>query len=238
MVDVSVILPTYNEKESITKVLLAVVKVLRQERLAGEVLVVDDQSPDGTAKIVKNLAKKYPEIKIIVRTRHHGLGLSIKDGIQAACGPIIIGMDADYNHDPADLPRLVAALKTADLAVASRFIAGGGMDEKRRYYPTLLFNCWLKLLGFPTLDNLSGFYAVKKSTLQKLGLAKIYYGYGDYHLRLVWYARQAGLKIVQISTFYQRRIGGSSKSNLRAMLIDYTKEATRLFLGKYLKNKG
>lgn len=232
MVDVSVILPTYNEKESIGEVLSAVVKVLRQNHLAGEVIAVDDHSPDGTAEVVRKLSQQNSEIKLMVRIHNRGLGLSIKDGIKAAQGKIIIGMDADYNHDPANIPQLLSVLKTADLVVAARFISGGGMADKKRYYPTLIYNLILKMFGFPTMDNMSGYYAVRKSTLIKLGLDRIYYGYGDYHLRLVWFAKKAGLKIKQVPTFYHHRIGGRSKSNLKVMFIDYTREALRLFLKK------
>jgi dolichol-phosphate mannosyltransferase len=232
MVDVSIILPTYNEKESISEVLLNIVKVLEQHHLDGEILVVDDNSPDQTAGLVRQLAQQHSLIKLIVRHQNHGLGLSIKDGIQAAQGQIIVGMDADYNHDPVIIPQLIASLKTADLAVASRFIRGGGMADKKRYYLTFIYNVFLKSLGFPTMDNMSGYYAVKKDQLVRLGLDKIYYGYGDYHLRLVWLAKKAGMKIKEIPTFYHQRWGGKSKSNLPVMLFNYTRIALRLFINQ------
>src|SRR5512138_3470399 len=97
---VSVILPTYNEREAIVPHALHVSEVLTKAGYKHEVLVVDDDSPDGTADVVRQASKKNKNIKVIVRTNNHGLGLSIGDGIKAAVGNIIIGMDADGNHDP------------------------------------------------------------------------------------------------------------------------------------------
>ncbi|OGD84982.1 hypothetical protein A2618_02560 [Candidatus Collierbacteria bacterium RIFOXYD1_FULL_46_26] len=196
-----------------------------------EILVVDDNSPDGTAEAVRKLAEKYPEVRVIVRMKDRGLGLSIGRGISEAKGKIIIGMDADGNHDPDDLPHLINDLRgEIKLVVASRFKGSGGM-KGWRMLPTFLFNAMFRLFGLPIWDNTSGYYAVHKSDLEKLGLTRIYYGYGDYHIRLVYYAATAGWKIVEVPTRYQPRLGGVSKSRLFKMAVEYTKEAIKLRLG-------
>ena len=225
---ISVILPTYNEKDAITQHAHHVSKVLTRDGYKHEVLVVDDDSPDGTAQVVEELGTRNQNIKVIVRKKNHGLGLSIGNGVKLAKGNIIIGMDADGNHDPEDMPNMLKHLKDeTKLVVASRFKGNGGM-KGWRMLPTFLFNAMFRLFGLPIWDNTSGYYAVRKTDLEKLGLEKIYYGYGDYHLRLVFYAAQAGWKIVEVSTTYQARIGGQSKSKLIKMAIEYTKEAYRL----------
>lgn len=229
---ISVILPTFNEREAIVPHAQHVSKVLTKAGYKHEVLVVDDDSPDGTAKVVAEAGKKNKNIKIKVRTKNHGLGLSIGDGVRAAKGNIIVGMDADGNHDPNDLPNLLANLQGhTKLVVASRFAGDGGM-KGWRMIPTFLFNAMFRLFGLPIWDNTSGYYAVHKDDLEKLGLKKIYYGYGDYHLRLVFYAAKAGWKIVEVPTTYQARLGGVSKSKLAKMALSYTKEAYRLRFGK------
>lgn len=174
------------------------------------------------------LSKKYSWLKPILRKDNHGLGLSIKQGMQNAKGKYVIGMDADFNHDPKILPEILKNLESNDLVVASRFAKGGGMDEKYRYYPTLLINSFFKLLGMPILDNTSGYYGIELEKLLKLGLDKIYYGYGDYHLRLVFYAKKSGLSIIEIPVYYRKRVAGQTKSKLLKMLKDYTFEIIRL----------
>jgi hypothetical protein len=116
------------------------------------------------------------------------------------------------------------------LVIASRFKGNGGMSGWRML-PTFLFNGMFRLFGLPIWDNTSGYYAVRKTDLEQLGLARIYYGYGDYHLRLVFYAAQAGWKMIEVPTTYQARLGGQSKSKLLKMAVEYTKEAARLRFG-------
>lgn len=229
---VTVILPTFNEAEAIVPHAQHVSKILSKAGYKHEVLVVDDDSPDGTADVVREAGKKNQSIKILVRKVNHGLGLSIGDGVRKATGNIIVGMDADGNHDPEDLPNILKNLKgDTKLVVASRFKGSGGM-KGWRMLPTFLFNAMFRLFGLPIWDNTSGYYAVRKTDLEKLGIARIYYGYGDYHLRLVFYAAKAGWKIVEVPTSYQPRLGGASKSKLIKMGITYTLEAWKLRFGR------
>lgn len=231
MVFVSVILPTYNEAEAIVPHARQVSQVLTQAGYKHEVLVVDDDSPDGTARVVREYGTRNQNIRVIVRTKNHGLGLSIGEGIRAARGDVIVGMDADGNHDPRDLPNMLKHLAgDTILVVASRFQGSGGM-RGWRMLPTFLFNAMFRLFGFPIWDNTSGYYAVKKTDLVKLGLDRIYYGYGDYHLRLVFYGARAGWKMIEVPTTYQPRLGGASKSKLLQMSFAYTREAYRLRFG-------
>lgn len=229
---VSVILPTFNEKDAIVKHAQHVSSVLTKAGYKHEVLVVDDDSPDGTAAVVKKAGTRNKNIKVLVRTKNHGLGLSIGDGVRNAKGNIIIGMDADGNHDPEDIPNMLKHLHgETKLVIASRFKGDGGM-KGWRMLPTFLFNGMFRLFGLPIWDNTSGYYAIRKTDLEKLGLKKIYYGYGDYHLRLVFYAAQSGYTMIEVPTTYQARIGGESKSQLGRMAIEYTKEAWRLRFGR------
>jgi len=225
---ISVVLPTFNEKDAIVKHAIHVSRVLSKAGYKHEVLIVDDDSPDGTAKVVKKASEKNKNIRLIVRKKNHGLGLSIGEGMAKAKGNIVIGMDADGNHDPEDMPNMLMHLiDDVKLVVASRFAGDGGM-KGWRMLPTFLFNGMFRLFGLPIWDNTSGYYAIHKTDLEKLGLSRIYYGYGDYHLRLVFYAAQSGYKMVEVPTTYQTRIGGVSKSKLAQMAIEYTKEAWRL----------
>ena len=227
---VSVILPTYNEREAIVKNVEHICRTFDKNHIKFEVIVVDDNSPDGTAETLREL--NNPKVRLVVRTKDRGLGLSIGRGISEAKGNIIVGMDADGNHDPEDMPNMLKHLQgETKLVVASRFKGDGGM-KGWRMLPTFLFNAMFRLFGLPIWDNTSGYYAVRKADLENLGLTRIYYGYGDYHLRLVFYAAQAGWKMIEVPTTYQARLGGQSKSKLLKMAVEYTKEAYRLRFGE------
>ena len=118
----SVILPTYNESVAIAGVLSAIHTQLRQYRY--EILVVDDNSPDGTSRVVEKLSKSGIPVTCLINKTRVGLAESILRGIKAARGMYIIGMDADYNHDPVTIPLLIQSIKQAELVVASRFLRG------------------------------------------------------------------------------------------------------------------
>lgn len=228
---ISIIIPTYNEKENVALLIKGLKSLLSDFEF--EIVVVDDNSPDGTYKKVVEEFKKDKRVKAILREREKGLGTAILHGIKNSKYPIIVGMDADFNHPPEIIPRMLRELSNSDLVVASRFIKGGGMEEKKRYFPTFIFNKFLKhVLGFPTIDNMSGFYAIKREKLLKLPLEEIYRGYGDYHLRLVHYSKKNKLKILEVPVFYKKRKYGKSKSNLLKLFFNYLYNAFKISLGK------
>ena len=223
----SIILPTYNESHSIVNVINAIHRAC--SHLSHEIIVVDDHSPDGTAQIVQKTFAKARWAQCFLHPGKQGLGLSILYGIKQSRGRIIIGMDSDGNHDPKVIPLLLTKLKNADLVVASRFIKGGGMHEPTRYYLSLWFNYLLRFVfKFPITDNTSGFYAIRRKTLEKLNPPSIYYDYGEYHLRLVWATFVLGLTLKEIPVYYGKRTGGISKSKLFPMMVSYIREAVRL----------
>lgn len=225
---ISIIVPTYNEAQNIIPLLKKISKTLSLLAKKFEIIVVDDNSPDKTGEIVNKYTKINPLVSVIIRTKDRGLGKSIGAGIKKASGDIIVGMDADFNHDPKVIPVLVKGLEKSDLVVASRFIKGGGMQDKKRFIFTLLFNKFCETIGFPKTDNTSGFYSVRKKTLDKIGIDSIYYGYGDYHLRLVYFIKKLNYSIAQVPSYYKERYSGQSKSKMIEMAIKYTKEALRL----------
>ena len=227
--DVSVIIPTYNEKENIIRLIERLEEVLNTSDF--EIVIVDDNSPDGTYKEIIRKFGKRKKIKALLRKNERGLGSAILHGINNSNSGIIIGMDADFNHPPELIPHMLEEIEGNDLVVASRFIKGGGMEDKIRYFSTFIFNKFLKqILDFPTMDNMSGFYVIRKEELLKLPLEKVYKGYGEYHLRLVYLAKKSNLKIKEVPVFYKKRKYGNSKSNLPKMFFLYLKEAIKLRL--------
>lgn len=230
----SIIIPTFNERGNIVALLKRILEVAGKNNLNIEIVVVDDDSPDKTAEAVRRNFLKEKRVRLFVRTKKKGLASAILWGIEKSRGEVILGMDADFNHPPSLIPSILEKLRTCGLVVASRFVSGGGMEEKGRYWGTFVFNLLLKnLLGFPTMDNMSGFYAISKEKLFKLPVKRIYRGYGDYHLRLLHFAKMAKLTICQVPVYYPKRKYGESKSNLSKLIFSYTLISLKLrILGK------
>jgi len=219
----SIILPTYNEAGNITKLIR---KINRQVSLIKEFIVVDDDSPDGTANEVKKLIIRKLPVRLTVRKKTHGLAGAILTGIQQARGEIIVLMDTDFNHRPEDISRLVKPIvnKKADLVIGSRYIPGGGMHftEASRWqywlsrWGNYFVNYWW--LRLPVHESLSGFVAVKKNKLLKLDLTQIFYGYGEYCIRLLYFAFKNKFKLAEVPVMYGLRQYGVSKSSLKRVV--------------------
>lgn len=225
---VSLLLPTYNEAASILKLLHEIDATMGAAGLPYEALVLDDASPDGTATVVEQGFPSPSPVRIVRRTGMRGLALALREGIGLARAPLVVCMDSDFNHDPQALPRLLAALDTCEVAAGSRFVAGGGMYSRTRWWGSLAMNWMIRfVLRTGVHDNLSGFFAVRRADLMRLPLDDIFTGYGDYYFRLLWHARHAGLRIREVPVFYRSREGGSSKTPLLRTSWRYTRETLR-----------
>lgn len=226
---VSVILPTYNEVENIVVLIRDIIRNLK--KLNFEVIVVDDNSPDQTAKLAKEKFKKDNRIKILVRRFDRGLAKSILFGIEKSRGQYIIVMDTDFNHDPHVLPKFLSYKNKYPLIIGSRYIKGGGMEDKTRYFLSMFYNLAVRfILSSPTKDNLSGFFLIKRKELENFNLKDIFQGYGDYFIRLLKYANQNNLRIKEIPVYYKNRSFGQSKSRFFHMFFDYSKTVFEVLL--------
>ena len=228
---VSVVLPTFNEAETICALVAELRATLDRHWPAYEILVVDDASPDGTADRIAAAYGDGEAVRLVRRAPPHGLAVSIRDGIARARGEIVVVMDADFNHDPADVPRLLDALPSADLVGGSRFLPGGGMYSRTRQLGSGAMNVVIRAVVRTGIrDNLSGFFAVRRATLTALPLDAIFFGYGDYYFRLLWHARRHGLRVREIAVAYPPRRGGESKTPLVRTAFKYTAAALRFVL--------
>lgn len=229
-VKVSIVIPTLNEWENIKKLIPKIIIEIKKVGIRNfEIIVVDDDSDDHTGKKLEKEYKDDDRVRVVVRKECNGLAGAILEGINISKGEVIVGMDADFNHDPSVLDEIINKTKESDFVLASRFVEGGGMDDKIRYFLTKLFNIFLvAFLGFPTTDNMSGYYAINRKILRKIPSKRIYLGYGDYHLRLVWALKLLRAKICEVPVYYYKRKYGKSKSNLFYMFWKYLREAFRL----------
>ena len=226
---VSIILPTYNEAETIREVLREVIASADFLGQACEILVLDDRSPDGTGKIVAEEFAGYEMVRLIERAGGRGLGVSVREGLERSKGSVVVVMDADFNHDPRLIPYLVRLLDVFDLVVGSRFASNGGMQEPIRQWGSAGLNAVVRLILRTRIqDNLSGLFAIRREGLQKLPYDRIFWGYGDYFFRLLFFALRVPLRIVEMPVVYGRRSGGASKTPLVRTGCRYLYEIARL----------
>lgn len=231
---VSVIVPTFNEKDNI----LVLIDKIHQELsdMKHQIIVVDDNSPDGTYRIV--CEKKYDFVKPILRMSDPGLAKSIRTGLEAADGNVFVVMDSDFNHQPHYLPRMIKNLEFYDCVVASRFVYGGLMDSRWRHILSWIFNIFVRLVtGKLITDSLYGFFAIRRSVIKKLDYDKIFWGYGDYCIRLMYYLQETEPEILQIPVVNGRRLKGQGNGRFLKVFVQYTIETIKLFLKERLKPK-
>jgi dolichol-phosphate mannosyltransferase len=218
--NVLVIVPTYNERENIRQIATAV-------RVHGyDLLIVDDGSPDGTGEIADELSRSDSGIHVLHRTAKQGLGPAYTAGFAHALelgAEIICEMDADFSHDPNDLPRLVAAVEHgADLAIGSRYVDGGG-TEGWPWHREMLSkggNAYAALmLGLHVNDATAGFRAFRDTTIRKVDpQACEASGYG-FQIEMAWRTERSGLEIIEVPIIFKDRVYGESKMN-RSIAIE------------------
>jgi dolichol-phosphate mannosyltransferase len=209
-----VIVPTYNERESIA----TVVRRLFEACPDGvELLVVDDRSPDATAGVVRDLAGGNDRIHLIERTRKLGLGTAYITGFGWAIARgyrAVVEMDGDLSHDPADVPRLLAALADADLVIGSRYVPGGGVGNwgrARRILSqggNLYARVWLR---FGVRDSTSGFRAYRVAALAEQDLSNVRSEGYAFQIEMVRRLHRAGIRIVEVPIIFVERETGRSK---------------------------
>jgi len=235
---ISIILPTYNESQNIVNIL----KLIRENIPKGiytETIVVDDNSPDGTGKIVEDYIlgiKKIAEntIDIIHRKAKNGLSSAILNGIQNAKGDTIVIMDSDLSHPPQIIPKMIEAFKQyqCDLVVASRYITGGniqGWTTKRKIMSKIATVIAKKGLGVKTKDPMSGFFAFKKNIIKGLNFDAL-----GYKFLLEILVKSKDINVKEIPYTFENRKFGSSKLD-SSIVINYFKSVWKLYKNGEIK---
>jgi dolichol-phosphate mannosyltransferase len=218
------ILPTYNEAENIEPLVRAVLPQLASAGLEHTVLVVDDGSPDGTGAIADRLAEQLPEVRVLHRPQKQGLGRAYLAGFGVALAEgaeLILEMDSDFSHDPADVPRLLAATGAADLVLGSRYVPGGGVQDwgiVRRALSRGGSAYARLLLGVPVRDLTGGFKCFHRRVLETIDLNGVHAdGYG-FQIELTYRAVQAGFTVAEVPIMFRERRVGRSKMTARIAL--------------------
>jgi len=215
------VLPTYNEAENLEDVVRAALPQLAGSGLEHHVLVVDDNSPDGTGRIADRLCTEHPEVGVLHRAYKQGIGPAYVAGFQHALAQgadLLMEMDSDFSHDPADLPRLIAAAREADLVLGSRYVPGGGVTDWGWGRRTVSRGGSLYaqlILGIPVHDLTGGFKCFRRSVLEHLDLSQVGTdGYG-FQIEVTYRAVQAGFRVQEVPIVFRDRRVGASKMSAR-----------------------
>jgi dolichol-phosphate mannosyltransferase len=209
MVQVSIILPTYNEAENIIPLIR---EILTQVPQASEVIVVDDDSPDRTWEAVGGFVEKEPRVRLLRRVGRKGLTSALQEGINLSNGEYVFWMDCDFSMPPDKIPELLKALEDHDIAMASRYIPGG---EEKGHSPLGSFLsrviCWLasRVLNPSIKDFTSGYIGIRREVLKTLPLRG---DYGEYFIELIYKAYKKGYRIKEIPYQCLPRRSGESKT--------------------------
>ncbi len=224
---VSVVLPTFNERGNIGPLLEAIVRVFGNAQISDyQVIVVDDDSRDGTRELVQARQEQNPRIELHVRKNARGLATAVRYGLERTRCDIVLMMDSDYNHDPSDLPQFLEKIEEGyEVVVGSRYVKGGFMESSvLRHYLSMIFNIFVQaMLGLKTKDNLSGYIAMQRAILQRIDMDRVFIGFGEFHIPLIFQIQKMGLRVCEVPVVYGERQYGKSKFHPVRNLINYTK---------------
>jgi dolichol-phosphate mannosyltransferase len=208
-----VCLPTYNERENLERMLRALADK------GVHVLVIDDNSPDGTGALADELAAELDFVSVLHREQKEGLGPAYLAGFRQALGAgadLVLEMDADFSHDPADVPRLIEGAENADLVLGSRYVDGGAIADwgpLRRFVSAGGSFYARVLLGVPVRDLTGGFKCFRREVLETLDLDAIGSRGYAFQIETTYRALRAGFRVIEVPiTFSDREAGGSKMS--------------------------
>src|SRR5947209_7757732 len=213
-----VCLPTYNERENLERLIDAL------EPYGVGVLVIDDNSPDGTGAIADELAATRDWVSVLHRTAKEGLGRAYVAGFRevlATDAQYVLQMDCDFSHDPADVPRLIAAVDAgADLAIGSRYVSGGGTSNwgLHRRLMSLGASFFIQLILMPVRDATGGFKCFRREVLEAIDLDSIDAAGYVFQVETTFRARRKGFRVVEIPIHFADRTAGESKMNFAVAL--------------------
>ena len=225
----SVVVPTYNERDRLAALVEAIFAAYADEHVDGELVIVDDNSPDGTGALADELARRY-RITVLHRAGKLGLGTAVIEGFAAASAPIVGVIDGDLSHPPRLLPRMLAVMqrRQADIVIGSRYIPGGGT---RNWGPGRLLMsraaCLLARRLTPVRDATSGFFLIRRDLARGVSISA-----GGFKICLELLIRARPARVVEVPYVFEGRSAGKSKMNLREALgyLDQLRDLQR-FVG-------
>jgi dolichol-phosphate mannosyltransferase len=217
-----VCLPTYDERENLEPMLRALARVLGPD---DRVLVIDDNSPDGTGELADRLASELTFVDVLHRERKQGLGPAYLAGFRRALdagAELVLEMDCDFSHDPKDVPRLLEAAADADLVLGSRYVAGGGVENWSLLRRAISAGGSLYarlILGVPIRDLTGGFKCFRRAVLEALPLEEVHARGYAFQIELTYRALRRGFRVREVPIRFTDRVVGGSKMS-RAIVLE------------------
>ena len=215
---VSVVLSTYNERENLSKLIPVIETILANNRISGEIVVVDDNSPDGTSDVARDFGRKYGNVRLLWRPGKLGPGSAHADGYRFAAGEIIVGMDTDFSHSPYDIPRFVAKIRDGfDMVVGARYIKGGqyqvnSLQTLKKSVASRLGNIMIRLLsGVPVHDFTTALRAVTREVVQNVETES---KGNSFFMEFIIKAYRDGYRTTEVPIVFRDRVAGKSKLSL------------------------
>lgn len=216
-----VIIPTYNERENAGNIIPAVLKLTSQDT---DLLIVDDNSPDGTAEVVKSLQAQSPRVHLLSRAKKEGLGRAYLAGFRWGLEKgydILTEMDADFSHRPEDLVSILSKAQSSDFVVGSRYVLGGrtvnwGILRKIISRGGSLYSRWI--LGYPLRDWTGGFNAWNRKVLEKMGIDNVQSNGYSFQIELKYRALKLGFQGVEVPIVFEDRRVGQSKMSFKIVI--------------------
>lgn len=221
------IIPTFNERENVANLIVRIENACSQEKIEHEIVVVDDDSPDGTAEVVRKMNEQFGNLKVFSMIGHSGVGTAVCVGASLSRYDTLVTMDADFSHPPDLIPALVKGIRDADLVVCSRYASGGKMiaPYMRRNLSSFGNSLARLLLRSKVHDLTGGFHAMRKTAFRQVKLVS---PYGDYSMELIAKMQRRRARIVEIPYCYRFRREGRSKTHLTRSLLWYLLTLLRL----------
>lgn len=213
---VSIVIPTYNERKNIERLIAEIFRIFDKGGIDGSVIVVDDNSPDGTADSVEGLRGEFP-VTLIRRREKKGIGSAYITGFRKALGQgadIIMEMDADFSHDPEEIPNFVKEIENSDVVIGSRYIGGGRIENwsfVRRIISKGANLVARILLGLDVEDVTAGYRAYRRETLEGIDLNSIKSNGYAFQAEMLFRAREGGFRIKETPITFRDRAHGKSK---------------------------
>ncbi len=219
-----VCVPTYNERENLAAMAARLMQVFDASGIDGQMLVIDDGSPDGTGDIADDLAAAEPRISVLHRTEKAGIGPAYRAGFEYALthgADLIMEMDCDFSHDPAAVPSLVDAARRADLVLGSRYVKDGGVADwgpVRRIISRGGSLYAQAILGIPVKDLTGGFKCFRREVLEALPLDEVGSAGYVFQVEMTYRTILQGFRVVEVPITFTDRVRGSSKMRGRIVL--------------------
>jgi dolichol-phosphate mannosyltransferase len=218
------VVPTYNEAQNLEPFVRKVLPLLASAANEHRILIVDDSSPDGTGEIADRLAAELDSVEVLHRPGKDGLGRAYAAGFEQALAKgaeLVVQMDADFSHDPEDVPSLIAAARHADLVIGSRYVTGGGVADwglTRRLLSRA--GSWYArtILGVRVRDLTGGFKCVRRQLIERLALSGFQTAGFGFQVEMTYRALRAGARVQEVPILFRDRQAGASKMSQRIIL--------------------